>query len=230
MNKIRPVDVVLDIGCGIQPQNYVIPSVHICCEPFVQYVDYLQHAMASQPAQFCDRLYVVLQASWEQAVTLFPSRSVDTVFVMDVIEHLEKETGISLLRATECLARHQVIIFTPLGFVKQEHPDGKDAWGLDGGKWQEHRSGWLPEDFDESWETYATKNFHLADNMDHPYRVPVGAFFAIKTIHFPQVDTGPLTRQKAHLWLDQCIGWVERGLARVQRLVQKVRARFIHAK
>jgi hypothetical protein len=180
---IKPVQVVLDIGCGIQPQNYITPAVHICCEPFGDYIEYLQHEIREQKRiNLIDRAYIFLNATWSEMTGYFPERSVDTVFLLDVIEHLDKEQGRELLAWVEKIARCQVVIFTPLGFVKQEHPDGKDAWGMDGGNWQVHKSGWVPEDFDETWQTYVTERFHYETNLGDPYAVPAGAFYAIKTI------------------------------------------------
>lgn len=180
---IKPVQVVLDIGCGIQPQNYVTPLVHICCEPFGEYIEYLQREIYERKKiNMIDRNYVFINASWSEMAKYIPERSVDTVFLLDVIEHLDKAQGRELLAWAEKIARCQVVVFTPLGFVKQEHPDGKDAWGMGGGGWQEHKSGWVPEDFDDTWQTYATEKFHYKSNLGDPYTVPVGAFYAIKAI------------------------------------------------
>lgn len=222
LKRIDPVPLVLDIGCGIQPQDYVVPAVHICCEPFGQYVEYLQKAVESKAERrFKDRHYVILQATWADTVERFPARSVDTVFLMDVIEHLEKGDSQKLITATEQLARRQVIVFTPLGFMKQEHPDGKDAWGLDGGKWQEHRSGWMPEDFDESWDIFATQDFHRTDNMGRVYDSPVGAFYAVKTISPKPVNTlrliGKLTSRPV-----KPIDFLSTGCRAVRRVMHKL--------
>lgn len=175
--RLEQVDLLLDIGCGIRPQQLVRPMTHICCEPCSQYVAHLQAAVA---ASF-DRSYLIVNAGWREAVLLFPAGSVDTVFLVDVIEHLDKEEARELLQATVRLARRQIAVFTPLGFIPQSHRDGKDAWGLDGGAWQEHKSGWSPEDFDDGWEIFLADPFHLADNMGNPLAEPFGAFWAIMT-------------------------------------------------
>jgi hypothetical protein len=169
--------VILDIGCGIRPQKYVMPFVHICCEPCEEYVEHIGKQLAGQ----YDRSYVILKASWAEALKLFPPKSVDSVFLIDVIEHLEKEEARTLLKATEGIAKGQIAVFTPLGFMAQNHFDGKDAWGLGGGIWQEHRSGWMPEDFDSSWEMYASRAFHKVDNMGRDLQRARGAFWALKT-------------------------------------------------
>lgn len=174
-----PVDVVLDIGCGIVPQDYVSPRTHICCEPYGEYVEHLQKKIAEMDKP--DRTYIVLNMGWGDAVNYFPPKSVDTVFLVDVIEHLEKEEGRALLAKTENIARRQVMVFTPLGFMPQHHDDGKDAWGLSGADWQEHKSGWLPEDFGEGWQVIVAKKFHLADSLGRPLENPFGALWAIRT-------------------------------------------------
>lgn len=177
-SQLRQVKVVLDIGCGIIPQNLVRPSVHICLEPFRQYIQVLQ----KKTTNASDIIYVIINATWAEAIKIFPERSVDTVFLLDVIEHLEKEEAKLLLKATEKIAREQIVIFTPLGFLPQKHPDGKDAWGYDGGQWQEHKSGWQPEDFDDSYNIYASEAVHIVDSMGRAFDKPFGAFWAIKNI------------------------------------------------
>ena len=178
LSKIEDVNIVLDIGCGIRPQEYINPRIHICCDPFQQYIEHLQDKVKDEKS----KQYVFIKAEWSEIINMFPPKSVDTVFLLDVIEHVEKEQGKRLLAASETIARRQVVIFTPLGFVPQNSPDGKDAWGFDGGKWQEHKSGWLPEDFDDSWDIYAAKIYHTIDHAGKKYDNPHGAFWAIKNI------------------------------------------------
>ncbi len=182
--KINKVDIVLDIGCGIMPQMYVRPLVHICCEPFAQYVQHL----GNKTKDALDRQYFVIKAGWREAVEKIPHRSVDSIFLIDVVEHLEKEEGLRLLKLTEVIARRQIVLFTPLGFMPQEHPNGKDAWGLEGGAWQEHKSGWLPEDFDESWNIYVSEDFHNHDNLGRRLKKPFGVFWAVKNIHYAECN------------------------------------------
>ncbi|MBV5340875.1 MAG: glycosyltransferase [Deltaproteobacteria bacterium] len=178
ISKLKQVDVVLDIGCGIRPQNFIIPQVHICCEPFEQYINILKTNVRDDTS----RVYSFVNADWEKALELFPEKSVDTVFLVDIIEHLPKEKSLKLLKDTERIARTQIAVFTTLGFIPQHHPDGKDAWGLDGAEWQEHKSGWEPEDFGGEWDIVVSPDFHQYDNMGKKYDVPHGAIWAIKTL------------------------------------------------
>jgi hypothetical protein len=191
--RLVPADVVLDLGCGIRPQPYLRPLVHICCEPFAEYLAHLTEKVRDEE----DRTYLLVKASWAEAARMFPERSVDSVFLLDVIEHVEKEEAVALLKATVRIARRQVAVFTPLGFFPQGFDGGPDAWGLGGGEWQEHRSGWRPEDFDEAWEVFATPEFHTTDSRGARLEKPVGAIWAFWTApQRPGTDGEPSLKQK----------------------------------
>lgn len=126
--------------------------------------------------------YLLVHADWAWILKVVPRKSVDSVFLLDVIEHLDKNEGIRLLRETETIARKQIIIFTPLGFMPQNHSDEKDAWGLEGGRFQDHKSGWTINDFDKSWEIHACKEYHVINNLGKKLSKPHGAFWAIKNL------------------------------------------------
>lgn len=183
--KINNVNIVLDIGCGIRPQTLANTFIHICVDAHKQYLDILKKRIRESKGVKGTLKFLFYNKTVDNVILDFPKKSVDTVFLLDVIEHLDKLKGLELIRSFDQIARHQIIIFTPLGFVSQEHPDGKDAWGLDGGKWQEHKSGWFPEDFDDTWEFIVCRDFHSTDNLGAKHETPVGAFFAIKTICTP---------------------------------------------
>lgn len=181
--------VLLDIGCGIQPQTLVAPRVHVCCEPFPEYASHLQRAANDGKV----RADVVLNLSWADALRVLPEKSVDSVFLLDVIEHLEKDDGARLLAETERIARRQIVIFTPLGFMPQPHTGTRDAWGLGGGDVQQHRSGWTPDDFDSTWDIVASRDFHRVDSLGQVLAQPFGAFYAIKHL---SVDDGVASRDR----------------------------------
>jgi len=69
------------------------------------------------------------------------NNSFDCVIALDLIEHLEKEEGYTLISTMERIAKRKVIIFTPNGFVPQfAHSGNKD---------QEHKCGWSVSEFEE---------------------------------------------------------------------------------
>jgi hypothetical protein len=51
---------------------------------------------------------------------------------------------------------------------------------LNGAKYQEHKSGWMPNDFDKTWDIYACKDYHAVNNVGIKLEKPFGAFWAIK--------------------------------------------------
>jgi hypothetical protein len=184
---IKQTDIVLDIGCGINPQKYITPKIHICCEPHTEYIEFVREHNLN-----CDRIYVMINSTWD-IIKSFPSKSIDSIIFTDVIEHLEKKDGYELIKHAERVARVQVILFTPLGYLPQSHPNGKDAWGLNGGKWQEHKSGWYPNDFKEKWNIYLCEKFHFTNNFGRMFDEPFGAFWAILNIESGKSQTQAIT-------------------------------------
>ena len=154
--SLRHSEYVLDVGAGIQPQTLIKAKVHVCVEPHHEYVKWLR-----------EKGYYTLEST--AIDVLSEMHDLDTVVMLDVIEHMEKDEGLEVIRLCKEKAK-QIVIFTPLGFCKQSYKDGeKDAWGLNGMKWQTHRSGWEPSEVD-GWEIHTDPAFHGERG---------GAFFAI---------------------------------------------------
>lgn len=132
---------ILDIGAGIRPVDWFKAKKHICIEPHHEYASWLRN-----------NGYEVIERTAQEAIDEI--ETVDSIFLLDVIEHLEKHEGQNLLRAAMRKARQQVIVFTPIGFHEQSYSEGdKDAWGMNGTHWQTHRSGWMPDEF-HGWKTH----------------------------------------------------------------------------
>lgn len=129
---VLEVDTVLDIGAGLRPMGWYKPAQHICVEPFLPYAALLRTAG-----------YTVIQLSALAALYMQSLPQVDAIYMLDVIEHMDRLEGEAVLQAAQDLKPKQIIVATPVGFLKQEG----DAWGLGGEYWQRHRSGWVPEDF-----------------------------------------------------------------------------------
>jgi hypothetical protein len=180
---VAPVDVLLDVGPGIMPQGLFAPRIHICCEPFPPYLGRLQERTKSVKYRF-----IYLRMDWQQVVDSLPPESVDSVILVDVIEHLDKAVALSLLERTLRLARRQVLISTPLGFCPQHYEAGQlDAWGMNGATWQEHRSGWDLSDFDERWTILACRQYHHVNGKGEKLDPPVGMFWAIYNAEMPHI-------------------------------------------
>jgi hypothetical protein len=181
--KIPDVEVVLDLGPGICPQPFIKkPYAHICVEAHGPYVARLRREVADDPK------FVFINAPWDEVISTFPDKSVDTVFALDFIEHLEKADGFRMLREAERVARCQVVVYTPLGFFPQSYddPEKPDRWGMDGGKWQTHRSGWDLEDFGEHWEFVICPDFIHYDEHNQLMEQPMAGFWAIRNLGSPE--------------------------------------------
>ena len=175
--QVEPVNVVLDIGPGIYPINYFVPKLHILVEPHDEYVEILQERLQG------DNNFVILKGFALEVLRLLPDDSVDSVFLIDVIEHLEKHDGFEILDELERVTRKQIVVFTPLGFMPQHvEIDKKDRWGFHGGDFQEHKSGWLPEDFTSEWKHLVCQNYHIHDDNGKLFDKPFGAFYAVKDL------------------------------------------------
>lgn len=171
---VRETEVVLDVGCGIAPMNYFRPKLHILVEPWHEYAEILAYRYAG------DKSVVILRTGAVEALEALTEGSVDSIFLLDVLEHMEKNEGLQVVRAAERVAREQVVVFTPLGFMPQRVEAGEvDGWGLSGVGVQEHRSGWTPEDFTSAWSFHICQRFHRVNHRGEPLNPPYGAFFAI---------------------------------------------------
>jgi hypothetical protein len=178
--KIIHTDIVLDIGSGIAPMKFFEPKFcHIIMEPFIEYVEILRYRYRNSSK------HIILNTTDTlEALKLFGDFSVDSIFLLDVVEHMEKDYGLKVIKELERIAKRQIIIFTPLGFDEQDcENDEKDSWGLGGSKFQHHHSGWFPEDFDEDYDFYIAENYHLKNWKGDLRENGAGSFYAIKNIN-----------------------------------------------
>lgn len=224
ISHIKNSRTLLDIGCGIIPHDYAHHDIYIACEPYEEYVDILKRDRInlSKPV-YLDCCFLILNESWQSYLDIYGDYSVDTVYLIDVIEHLPKSDGIELLKRTEHIANKQIVIFTPLDPIVQEAlPGNKDAWGLNGVDWQEHKSVWNPNDFQgDEWDFVVCKDFHQTNNIGRKLEKPVGAFWAIKNVKNCAKKNNLLTNQNI---LDQYTYWLKKGYEYKAKLVSDISA------
>jgi hypothetical protein len=171
---ILHTDVVIDIGCGIRPMTTFRPLVHICFEPFDAYATIMQRRFTSEPG------LIVLKAMALDGLNMLNDKSVDSIFLLDVIEHMLKEDGLAVLKECERVARRQIVVSTPLGYMPQDYEAGElDAWDVAHNKLQSHLSGWMPEDFPPHWRHLICADYHKTDNKSEPLEKPIGVLYAI---------------------------------------------------
>lgn len=167
-------DIVLDIGCGIVPINYFRPKLHIMVEPFEEYRNILLQRHGD------DKSVMIVNNGALETLRQFSDQSIDSVFLLDVIEHLDKDVGVAVIAELERVTRIQAVIFTPLGFMPQHMEHGEaDAWGLSGAEVQEHRSGWTPDDFSSNWHFHICERYHTKNFRGEDLETAFGAFYAV---------------------------------------------------
>jgi 2-polyprenyl-3-methyl-5-hydroxy-6-metoxy-1,4-benzoquinol methylase len=120
-------ETLLDVGCGAYS-----PLQSLRRKPYCTGVDAFEPSIKASRSKGIHDEY--RQLNILELENNFEENSYDCVLLNDVIEHLEKEDGLKLIRMLEKIAKKHVIIFTPNGFVPQEP--------FEGNPWQEHKSGW----------------------------------------------------------------------------------------
>jgi ubiquinone/menaquinone biosynthesis C-methylase UbiE len=124
---------ILDVGCGAGTFGIVLTAVRRTNKPFLVGCDVYEPYLHMLPPNIYDG---VVQASGTHLP--FRDRCFNNVVSIAVIEHLEKESGVQMLREMERVARRLTVIMTSRGFI----PKNADI-----NPYQMHRSGWNSKDF-----------------------------------------------------------------------------------
>jgi SAM-dependent methyltransferase len=122
---------VLDVGCGLS-----LKSQHVGVGDWTVRVGLDLHRPYLEAVE-TNVSWVPVCASVNQIHDLFLPKSFDLVLALDIIEHLEKDEALILLRDLEEVARVAVILETPDGFFPQD----MDILGFDQHHLQTHRCG-----------------------------------------------------------------------------------------
>lgn len=128
---------VLDVGCGdgeimsiIGDKKWKVTGIDI-------YPDSLKQAKAT--GMYKELIKGDLIKECEKLIR--QKKKYDLVFCSQVIEHITKKDGKTLLDLADKLAKKKIYFGTPLGFMHQPHIFIK------GNPHQHHKSGWELEDF-----------------------------------------------------------------------------------
>lgn len=145
---------ILDVACGLSLRSQHIPaSVRVGVDI---YPEYFKHIKSDVP-------YAVVQGDVRHLQNLFVPKSFDLVIALDIVEHLEKEEGLELIRQCEAIARKAVVIETPHGYV----PQNRDILGYGGHEWQTHRSAWLTNDFAKLGYEVKLRKYKMTNKKRH---------------------------------------------------------------
>lgn len=131
-NIVGHGETLLDVGCGaespIRGFSFKIPTT-VGVDAHAKSVERSKELGIHRDYRVMD-----IRKIGEQ----FATKSFDIVLLSDVIEHLNKEDGLRLMKDAETIARKRVIIFTPNGFLTQTPEDDNLH--------QTHLSGWSPKE------------------------------------------------------------------------------------
>jgi len=192
IKELKDCESILDLGCGWQsPLLYKPVRFSVGLDLWYPY-------LLESKAKKIHRYYV--QADLLKDMP-FKENSFDAVLLLSVIEHLEKENGLSLLNKIYRIARKKIIIITPNGYLQQIHKPDTPL--------QAHRSGWGVEEFRKlgfkviglTGFKFFRKDFHCEDRNDYVERILstvrfsprffwllVAEFSQIISWHFPHLS------------------------------------------
>lgn len=130
---------VLSLCCGIGLELSNLPTQDVTAVDIYQpYLDEVKHR--------CDYAKTVCSDALKY-LKRQPDKSVQIISIIDGIEHMDKKTGLDVIKEMKRVASEQILLFTPQGHI-DNHPE--NTWGIPGGdKYQEHLSGWEIEELQD---------------------------------------------------------------------------------
>ena len=129
---------LLALCCGIGLELKHLPTQDVTAVDIYQpYLDEVKHR--------CDTARIVCSDALSYLKEQ-PDKSVQVISIIDGIEHMDKKTGLKVIKEMKRVASEQILLFTPQGHI-DNHPE--NTWGVPGGdKYQEHLSGWEIEELE----------------------------------------------------------------------------------
>jgi len=137
---VYPTDTVMDFGCGLMALTR-----HLQCKKIYGF-DIWQPYINQLKDEIKDERFVFKQMDIPKEIHTLDDKCIDISLAIDVVEHFEKPEALYVIKHMERIARKRIIIFTPLGFLKQEDGSG---WGKDNPQHQKHRCGFTHSEFHE---------------------------------------------------------------------------------
>mgnify|MGYP003526586461 CR=1 len=145
---------ILDVACGLSFKSKYIPAqVRVGVDI---YDEYFKHIEIDVP-------YAVVKYDVRKLKDIFIPKSFDLVIALDIIEHLEKEESLELIRQCEEIAKLGVVLETPKGYI----PQNLDIQGHGGHEWQTHRSGWEPKDLEDLGYKVVVRDYKMQSIKRH---------------------------------------------------------------
>lgn len=145
---------VLDVACGLSfKSKFIDAQIRVGVDI---HEDYFTHIESEVP-------YVVIKHDVRKLNEIFVPNSFDVVIALDIIEHLEKEESLDMIKQCETIARKSVILETPEGYI----PQNIDVQGHGGDEWQTHRCGWEVDELKKLGYLTTVRDYKMSDIKRH---------------------------------------------------------------
>lgn len=129
-------------GIGLELTGIKTPSV-VAVDIYDKYLE--------QVKDRCPQATTVRSDALEYAKEQ-PDNSFDVISIIDGIEHMDKETGLKLIKEMKRMCKKEILLFTPQGHAEGGYLKNEphNAWGVEGADhFQTHKSGWTQEELEE---------------------------------------------------------------------------------
>ena len=145
---------ILDVACGLSLKSKFIPAqIRVGVDIYEKYFSHIESEVP----------YVVIKYDVRKLREIFQPNSFDLIIALDVIEHLEKEESLDMIKQCEEIARKAVILETPLGHI----PQNLDILGHGGHEFQTHRCGWETQELKDLGYEVFTRDYEMSNVKRH---------------------------------------------------------------
>lgn len=134
--ELKKMRTVLDIGCGKGlVAGYGIRRKDVCMVG----VDIFEPDLRIARERGAHDTHILSDARFLP----FKEKSFDAVMCLELLEHLDREEGLRLIRNAEAIAVRKVIISTPVGFLDVDAGANRSQQD-EFNPYQDHKGGWEP--------------------------------------------------------------------------------------
>lgn len=145
---------ILDVACGLSLKSKFIPAkIRVGVDIFEKYFEHIE----------ADVPFVVIKYDVRKLHEIFLPKSFDLVIALDIIEHLEKEESLDMIKQCEKIARKAVILETPSGYI----PQNLDILGYGGHEYQTHRCGFEKEELEKMGYNVLKRDYTMSNVKRH---------------------------------------------------------------
>ncbi len=145
---------VLDVACGLSMKSQYLPNAHIVgvelYEPYIKAIDY-------------EGLYSIIKYDIRNLDKIVMENSFDFVYLLDIIEHLEKKESLKVIEICKRICKKALLIETPSGFI----PQNIDIQGFGAHYLQTHKCGWEVDELEKLGFECIVRSYLMQDVKRH---------------------------------------------------------------